>query len=221
MKPSYLLNVILVIALVVLGIRLANVNTNNKETEAKVASTSDQENGKEPQVVGETFQPWNITEAIETNPFQFYCRPGGLILCAGNREKSNAMAIGWGTLGTLWQQPVATVFVAEGRYTHQFMEKADYFTIMAFDDKHVLEVMGSKSGRDMDKAKECGLHISYTENGTPYYDEANFVIECKTMYSAPFDPKAFRDDVPRNLYSNFPAGLHTEYVGKVVKAMKK
>lgn len=220
MKSSYLLNIILVIALIVLGIKLAGSNseTNTHETTPSEAIAENQDT---PQAHGQAFQPWDITEVIETNPFQFYCRPGGLILCAGNREKSNAMAIGWGTLGTLWQQPVATVFVAEGRYTHQFMEEAEYFTIMTFDDEHVLQVMGSKSGRDMDKAKECGLHISYTENGTPYYEEATSVIECKTMYSAPFDPKSFRDDVPRNLYANFPAGLHTEYVGKIVNAIKK
>lgn len=155
------------------------------------------------------------------NPFHYYNRRGGLVLCAGNREKSNAMAIGWGELGTLWGQSVATVYVAEGRYTHQFMESSDYFTIMSFDDQKVLSVMGTKSGRDMDKAKECGLTTLYTENGTPYYAEATSVIECKIIYSATFDPERFKDDVPKRMYSNFPAGLHTSYTGKIVMTMKK
>lgn len=155
------------------------------------------------------------------DPFHYFNRRGGLVLCAGNRDKSNAMAIGWGDLGTLWGQSVATVYVAEGRYTHQFMESSDYFTIMSFDDQDVLNVMGSKSGRDMDKAKECGLTTLYTENGTPYYAEATSVIECKIMYSAPFDPSRFKDDVPKNMYANFPAGLHTAYTGKIIKVMKK
>ncbi|MCQ2212483.1 MAG: FMN-binding protein [Bacteroidaceae bacterium] len=160
-------------------------------------------------------------EVVGTDPFHFFNRRGGLVLCAGNKEKSNAMAIGWGDLGTLWGQSVATVYVAQGRYTHEFMEKAEYFTIMSFDDMNVLGVMGSKSGRDMDKAKECGLTILYTENGTPYYAEATSMIECKIMYSATFDPSRFKDDVPKNMYSNFPAGLHTAYTGRIVKAMKK
>lgn len=155
------------------------------------------------------------------DPFHYFNRRGGLVLCAGNREKSNAMAIGWGDLGTLWGQSIATVYVAEGRYTHQFMESSDYFTIMSFDDMEVLNIMGSKSGRDMDKAKECGLTTLYTENGTPYYAEATTMIECKIMYSAPFDPSRFKDDVPKNMYVNFPAGLHTAYTGKIVKVMKK
>lgn len=155
------------------------------------------------------------------DPFHYFNRRGGLVLCAGNREKSNAMAIGWGDIGTLWGQSIATVYVAEGRYTHQFMESSDYFTIMSFDDMEVLNIMGSKSGRDMDKAKECGLTTLYTENGTPYYAEATTMIECKIMYSAPFDPSRFKDDVPKNMYANFPAGLHTAYTGKIVKVMKK
>lgn len=155
------------------------------------------------------------------DPFHYFNRRGGLVLCAGNREKSNAMAIGWGELGTLWGQSVATVYVAEGRYTHQFMDSSDYFTIMSFDDMKVLSVMGTKSGRDMDKAKECGLTTLYTENGTPYYAEATSVIECKIMYSATFNPERFKDDVPKRMYSNFPAGLHTSYTGKIVKTLKK
>ena len=81
--------------------------------------------------------------------------------------------------------------------------------------------MGTKSGRDGDKAQALGLHTDYTENGTPYYTEATMVIECKTMYAAPFDPQYFKSDVPKRQYANFPAGLHTMYIGEVVNAWKK
>ncbi|MBQ5579353.1 MAG: hypothetical protein IIT40_10995, partial [Prevotella sp.] len=57
--------------------------------------------------------------------------------------------------------------------------------------------------------------------GTPYYVEADMVIECKIMYAAPFDPKNFKSDVPKNMYANFPAGIHTMYIGEVVNAWKK
>lgn len=154
------------------------------------------------------------------DPYTFFHRPGGLVLCAGDREKSNAMAIGWGDLGTLWNQPIVTVYVAPGRYTYEFMERAEYFTVMTFDDQKVLRIMGTKSGRDMDKAKECGLTILYTENGTPYYAEATSVIECKIMYSAPIDPARFKDEVPKRFYANFKPGIHTAYIGKVVGTLK-
>lgn len=57
--------------------------------------------------------------------------------------------------------------------------------------------------------------------GTPYYTEAEMVIECKTMYAAPFDPQYFKSEAPKRMYSNFPAGIHTMYIGEVVNAWKK
>lgn len=203
------------------------LNSVQKEKTAKAKTPAKSGTKETKKTVPNSVQAKQLTDCkIEEllgsiDPFHYFNRRGGLVLCAGNREKSNAMAIGWGELGTLWGQSVATVYVAEGRYTHQFMEKSEYFTIMSFDDQNVLNVMGSKSGRDMDKAKECELTILYTENGTPYYAEATSVIECKIMYSAPFDPSRFKDDVPKNMYANFPAGIHTSYTGKIVKVMKK
>jgi hypothetical protein len=44
------------------------------------------------------------------------------------------------------------------------------------------------------------------------------VIECKTMYAAPFDPQYFKSEVAERMYSNFPAGIHSMYIGEVVGA---
>ena len=169
------------------------------------------------------FHEFAVNEDFLLNPFNYFTQPGGLLVCAGDRNKSNAMTIGWGALGTLWghKTNTVTVYVAERRYTHEFMEASDYFTIMTFKDQNVLSYMGTKSGRDGEKAAALGLHVAYTENGTPYYEEAESVIECKKIYSDTFDPEKFTDDVPRNFYDGFEAGYHTVYIGKVVKAMKK
>ena len=169
------------------------------------------------------FHEFAVNEDFLLNPFNYFTQPGGLLVCAGDRDKSNAMTIGWGALGTLWghRTNTVTVYVAEGRYTHEFMENQEYFTIMTFKDKNVLHYMGTKSGRDGDKAATLGLHVAYTENGTPYYEEAECVIECKKIYSDTFDPKKFKDEVPINFYDGFEAGYHTFYIGKVVKAFKK
>ena len=167
------------------------------------------------------FKAIAVEQDFTENGFNWYRH--ALLLAAGDEHQSNAMTIGWGGIGTLWRKTAVTVYVAEQRYTKQFMDNAQYFTIMAFDDRkeEILEYMGSKSGRDGDKAKALDLHTAYTENGTPYYVEASMVIECRTMYAAPFDPKCFKDDVPKQMYSNFPAGLHTMYIGEVVNAWKK
>jgi len=181
--------------------------------------------GKKPDAIEpeRTFHEFTVTEDFLLNPFNYFSQPGGMLVCAGNKEKSNAMTIGWGALGNLWGHGTSTVtvYVAEKRFTRQFMEDNEYFTIMTFKDRDVLSYMGTKSGRDGDKAAALGLHVAYTENGTPYYQEAECVIECKTMYSQEFDPKHFRDDVPRDFYNGFSAGFHAFYIGKIVKALKK
>ena len=167
------------------------------------------------------FKKFNVVEDFTDNGFQWF--RDAQLLCAGNEAKSNAMTIGWGGIGTLWGRPSLTVYVAEKRYTKEFMDSVAYFTVMSFDvkDSKVLTYMGSKSGRDGDKAQALGLHKAYTSNGTPYYTEASMVIECKIMYVAPFDPKGFKSDVPKKMYSNFPAGIHTMFIGEVVNAWKK
>ncbi len=167
------------------------------------------------------FRPFNVREDFTENGFQWFREAE--LLAAGDREKSNAMTIGWGGIGTLWGRTALTVYVAEKRYTKEFMDKAEYFTVMAFDveNSKVLNYMGTKSGRDGDKAQALGLHTAYTANGTPYYTEATMVIECKIMYAAPFDPQYFKSDVPKQMYAHFPAGIHYMYIGEVVNAWKK
>ncbi len=164
---------------------------------------------------------FDVRRDFTENGFQWF--HDAELLAAGDSIKSNAMTIGWGSIGILWGRTALTVYVAEKRYTKEFMDRAQYFTVMAFDVDHsqVLRYMGTKSGRDGDKAQALGLHTAYTANGTPYYTEATLVIECRTMYVAPFDPQGFRSDVPKNMYQNFPAGIHTMYVGEVVNAWKK
>ena len=179
---------------------------------AVIPASGQEENG---------FKKFNVRDDFTENGFQWF--HDAELLAAGDKEKSNAMTIGWGGIGTLWGRTALTVYVAEKRYTKEFMDSSQYFTVMAFDvkDSQVLNYMGTKSGRDGDKAQALGLHTAYTPNGTPYYTEATMVIECRTMYAAPFDPQYFKSDVPKNMYANFPAGLHSMYIGEVVNAWKK
>jgi flavin reductase (DIM6/NTAB) family NADH-FMN oxidoreductase RutF len=167
------------------------------------------------------FKKFNVREDFTENGFQWF--HDAELLAAGDKEKSNAMTIGWGGIGTLWGRTALTVYVAEKRYTKEFLDKAEYFTVMAFDvkDSKVLNYMGYNSGRDGDKAQALGLHTAYTANGTPYYTEATMVIECKIMYVAPFDPNGFKSDAPKKMYANFSAGIHSMYIGEVVNAWKK
>lgn len=173
--------------------------------------------------IGE-FEEFNVLESWDENPFEWF-KGQGLLLAVGTPEHNNAMTIGWGSLGNIWSKigpATVTVYVAEGRYTYEFMEKYDYFTVMAFDkeDARILGYMGTHSGRDGDKAAHLGLHTLYTENGTPYYGEATMVLECKTIYKAPFEKEGMSEEV-KKFYENFNAGVHHMYIGNVIKALKR
>lgn len=173
--------------------------------------------------IGE-FEEFNVVDEWNENPFDWF-KGQGLLLAVGTPEHNNAMTIGWGSLGNVWSKigpATVTVYVAEGRYTYEFMEKYDYFTVMAFDkeDAGILGYMGTHSGRDGDKAAHLGLHTLYTENGTPYYAEATIVLECKTIYKAPFLKEGMCEEV-QEFYENFEAGVHHMYIGNVVKALKR
>lgn len=173
--------------------------------------------------IGE-FEEFNVIDEWDENPFEWF-KGQGLLLAVGSPEHNNAMTIGWGSLGNIWSKigpATVTVYVAEGRYTYEFMEKYDYFTVMAFDkeDARILGYMGTHSGRDGDKAAHLGLHTLYTDHGTPYYAEATIVLECKTIYKAPFLMEGMCEEV-KEFYENFDAGVHHMYIGNIVKALKR
>ena len=91
-----------------------------------------------------------------------------MLVTAGDQEKFNMMTASWGSMGYLWNKPVVMVFVRPQRYTFEFTEKKDEFTLSFFDEKyrHALNVCGSVSGRDVNKVQELSLiHISSCESG--------------------------------------------------------
>ena len=155
---------------------------------------------------------------IRDNPIDLM--RSAMALTVGTEDKMNSMTIGWGGLGVLWQKPVVTVYVEKRRYTHQFMEDNEYFTVEAFsrDYDKVLKYLGTVSGRDEDKIKGSGLTVRFTDNGTPAFEEGRLIIECRKIYGSPFNPDGF-GDVPKKVYSDRP--LHSVYVGEIVNAWIK
>ena len=190
------------------------------------SSTLDESVGSENKGVKEAkeFKALDLEKDWDENPFTWF-KGQGLLLAVGDKDNNNAMTIGWGALGNVWSKlgpNTVTVYVAEGRYTYEFMEKYDYFTVMAFDkeDARILGYMGTHSGRDGDKAAHLGLHTLYTDNGTPYYEEAALVLECKILYRAPFLKEGMSEEV-KKFYEKFDAGVHHMYIGNVTGAWIK
>ena len=177
------------------------------------------------QSLGE-LQAFDVRQDFADNGFSFFTK--NLVLCVGDSTESNAMTIGWGAIGNYLghERAAVTVYVAPARYTYEFMERHQRFTIMEFDDPEVWKFFGRRSGREFAadsastdaKAAAVGLHVAYTEHGTPYYEEARTVIECETMTAWHQTEADFRSQTPRQWYDGFEAGIHTVDIGEVLGA---
>lgn len=154
--------------------------------------------------------------------FQVFMKQNAL-LTAGDRDKCNTMTIGWGQLGTLWNQPVCTVYVRPERYTYEFMESHDYFTVSVLPEgnQKIMGFCGSKSGRDVDKIKECGLTVCYGAGDAPYIGEAELVLVCKKAYVQDMDAACVLEEGTVLPFYGEKGGWHRMYTGLVVEVYEK
>ena len=141
------------------------------------------------------------------------------LLTAGDRTGLNTMTIGWCQLGRLWNIPACTVFVRPERYTYECMEGHDYFTgaVLPAGHREVRQLCGTKSGREVDKAAECGLTVRYGAGDAPYFEEAELVLVCRKQFCQRMDPACILDpEVDEKWY---PAkDYHDIYIGTIVEA---
>lgn len=141
------------------------------------------------------------------------------LLTAGDGDDFNTMLIGWGALGTIWARPAATVYVRESRYTKEFMDKQDIFTISFLDKKYMKDemVLGTISGRDGDKIAKTSLHPKHLDKGVTF-EEASVTLICRKMYTQKMDLSAMPEDVQKHDYAN--GDLHVTYIGEVLDVIK-
>ena len=145
------------------------------------------------------------------------------LVTAGDKTSCNTMTIGWCQLGTIWRKPMCTVFVRPERYTYQFMESKDYFTVSVLpaDAQKIMAFCGTKSGRDVDKIKECGLTVAYGAGDAPYFEEAEWVLVCRKLYAQDMAGECVNGDEDVLNFYGAHGNWHKMYVGEVVEALKK
>ena len=154
---------------------------------------------------------------FETDIFSAFDKEWAL-LTAGNEEDFNTMTISWGGMGTLWGRPVVTVYVKPIRYTYEFMEKNEYFTISFFpkEYKDDLMILGTKSGRDTDKLALTDITPKPVANGIGFNEAARTLV-CKKIYWQDLDTKHMPAEVIANSYVTEPP--HRMYIGQVVEIL--
>ena len=154
----------------------------------------------------------------------------GVLVTGKDENKINSMTISWGMVGIEWGRPVFVTFIRESRFTRSLIEKNGEFTVnIPLDEsaKKILAFCGSKSGRDVDKAKEIG--ITYEEPETisvPGIRELPLTLECKVIYKQTQDIDAMTEEnrekfYPQNVDSTFTGSnrdTHVAYYGEIVDA---
>ncbi len=146
--------------------------------------------------------------------------PRGILLTTAAQGKVNTMTIGWGTLGYDFSRPVFIAYVRDSRYTRQMLEENGEFTVnipLAEVDKKILGVCGTKSGRDLDKIAELGLHLEPSEIiSVPGIKELPLTLECKVFYVEEQDPARMPREIVDRYYPS--GGHHTALYGRIVNA---
>lgn len=131
------------------------------------------------------------------------------VVTAGPIEKNNGMTISWGSMGTIWNKPIVTIYVRPDRFTWRFLKENGTFTVAFFpaEKKPDLLKMGRISGRDCDKAAECGL-TPRDLGGCVSYDEAVETLVCRKIYMNQLNYDAV-PDYAKQIYQN---GIEPHYL---------
>ena len=159
-------------------------------------------------------------KSLAGNPFAAICDEWAL-LSAGNEEKFNTMTIGWGTMGVIWHKPVVTAFIRPQRYTKEFVDNSELFTVCFFPGEYrkELERLGSKSGRGFDKMAGSSLTPCFID-GTVAFDEASIVFVCRKLYGGQqLDPSRFVDSkLDKKFYPD--KDYSYIYFGEIVRVLQ-
>ncbi len=159
-------------------------------------------------------------EKLDENPFQAI-GSDWMLVTAGSIESYNTMTASWGAMGVLWNKSIAICFVRPQRYTYQFLEAADYFTLSFFPKgyRKALNYCGTHSGRDVDKVAATGITPVADESGAVYFAEARLALVCRKIYFQDLDPRSF---LTADIETHYPErDYHRIYLGEISSCLAK
>ncbi|WP_027437571.1 flavin reductase family protein [Lachnospira multipara] len=165
------------------------------------------------------FQPLPL-DLFELNPFTKLNKEWAIVT-AGTKKEANPMTVSWGGLGTLWNKSVITIYIRESRYTKEYLDKNDFFSLsfLPNENRNALSVCGSVSGKDCDKWEESGLTLN-SRLGIPFPDESSLVFLCKKLACIPMTSDTFTDnEINKKFYEN--GDYHYMYIGEIMDAMAR
>ena len=143
-----------------------------------------------------------------------------MLVTSGNKDSYNTMTASWGGMGYIWERPSTFIFIRDTRYTYQFLQREEGFTLSFFTNKYkeALRICGTKSGRDTDKVKEAGLTPLETPSGLMSFGEARMIIECKKTLVQELDydklTPPYKEKIMEESYNNEPS-KHQLFISEI------
>lgn len=159
----------------------------------------------------------NFTQNIAKTTEYLY-KQGAFLTVKDKNNRVNTMTIGWGSIGYMWGKPVFIIMVRKSRYTFEFIENADSFTVsVPYGDKmkKALSICGSKSGREIDKGEAADISfIASNSVASPVVAGCNMYYDCKIVYKNDMDKKLLLPEINKGCYKD--DNYHTIYYGEIV-----
>lgn len=142
-----------------------------------------------------------------------------MLISAGDEQGFNMMTASWGFMGEMWNKDCVIAAIRPQRYTMDFVDKHDYFTLSFYGErKDIHTVCGRQSGRDIDKAAATGLTPVFSGD-TVYFKEARLVVVCKKRYCGQLKSDGFTLGDCGELYPQ--DDRHNMIIGEIVKVYEK
>lgn len=168
-----------------------------------------------------TFQPMDL-KYFDQNPFKLIGKDW-MVITAQKDNKVNAMTASWGGVGVMWGKDVAYIVVRESRYTKEFIDSSDTFSLSFFNSdlkeiREALNFLGTVSGRDNDKKikdahLKVNLYVDENKHETPFIDDASLVLICRKMFAQELTKESFIAPEIANWYKD--GDYHTLYIAQI------
>ncbi len=158
-------------------------------------------------------------DMIRRNPFQMIGKEW-MLITAGDENKVNTMTASWGGLGVMYGKNVAYILVRPQRYTKEFLDREETFSLCFLDKeyKKTLNYLGSVSGRIEDKIAKSGLTLDRIQN-TPFFLEATNVLICKKLYVQQMRGDCILEERFKSTFYQ-DGDYHYLYIAEVTNAFK-
>ena len=157
------------------------------------------------------------------NPMTMIAKEWMLVTAGNEKHGYNTMTASWGHLGSIWGHggglPTAVVYLRPQRYTKEFVDREELFTISVFPEQYKKDLgyLGVVSGRDKDKVAATNLTPVFADD-TTYFAQAKLVLICRKLYRGTLTEEGFIDkSILTDHYPN--RDLHDMYIGEIVKVL--